>query len=149
MYGGLGDRYSFGTHDTSQYFGPTINWAAPHGMTLSFSPQFGLNDYSIPRLYRFGVSYEIEQFLGHFFIGDCDDEVSAVNCGAGGSGLTAIALGVADGAWLRNVPPRDHQKTNPYRGAVRRRSPQGEEFSSIIALNATVKTRKEQRSGLR
>lgn len=69
MYGGLGDRYSFGTRDTSQYFGPTINWAVPHGITLSFSPQFGLNDYSIPRLYRFGVSYEIEQFLGHFFSG--------------------------------------------------------------------------------
>src|ERR1022692_682500 len=61
MYGGLGDRYSFGTHDTSHYIGPTINWAAPNGVTISFSPQFGLNDYSIPRLYRFGISYEIEQ----------------------------------------------------------------------------------------
>jgi hypothetical protein len=69
MYGGLGDRYSFGTRLTSHYFGPTINWAAPNGMTLSFSPQFGLNDYSVPRLYRFGVSYEIEQFLGRFFRG--------------------------------------------------------------------------------
>jgi hypothetical protein len=69
MYGGLGDRYSFGTRLTSQYFGPTINWAAPNGMTFSFSPQFGLNDYSIPRLYRFGISYEIEQFLGRFFRG--------------------------------------------------------------------------------
>jgi len=69
MYGGLGDRYSFGTRLTSQYFGPTINWATPGGMTFSFSPQFGLNDYSIPRLYRFGISYEIEQFLGRFFRG--------------------------------------------------------------------------------
>jgi hypothetical protein len=66
MYGGLGDRYSFGLHDTSHYLGPTINWAAPHGVTISFSPQFGLNDYSVPRLYRFGVAYEIEQFLSHF-----------------------------------------------------------------------------------
>ncbi|MGH9501986.1 MAG: hypothetical protein ACRD20_03960 [Terriglobales bacterium] len=66
MYGGLGDRYSFGTHLTSHYLGPSINWAAPHGLTLSFSPQFGLNDYSIPRLYRFGMSYEIDQFFSRF-----------------------------------------------------------------------------------
>jgi hypothetical protein len=66
MYGGLGDRSSFGLHNTSHYAGPTINWTAPYGTTISFSPQFGLNDYSIPRLYRFGVSYEIEQFLGIF-----------------------------------------------------------------------------------
>ncbi len=70
MYGGLGDRYSFGLHNTSQYLGPTMNWTAPNGMTFSFSPQFGLNDYSVPRLYRFGVSYEIEQFLGRFRKGD-------------------------------------------------------------------------------
>lgn len=63
MYGGLGDRYSFGLNDTSHYIGPTINWLAPNGMSFSFSPQFGLNDFSIPRLYRFGISYEIDQFL--------------------------------------------------------------------------------------
>jgi len=66
MYGGLGDRYSFGTHLTSQYLGPSMNWAAPGGMTLSASTSFGLNGYSIPRLYRFGVSYEIPQLLGNF-----------------------------------------------------------------------------------
>ncbi len=64
MYGGLGDRYSFGTHLTSHYAGPSINWEAPHGLSFSFSPQFGLNDYSIPRLYRFGVAYEINQLWG-------------------------------------------------------------------------------------
>ena len=69
MYGGLGDRYSFGTHLTSHYAGPTINWEAPHGLTFSFSPQFGLNDYSIPRLYRFGVAYEIDQVWGRFHRG--------------------------------------------------------------------------------
>jgi hypothetical protein len=63
MYGGLGDRYSFGLHDTSQYLGPTINWSAPSGVTLSFSPQFGLNDNSLARIYRFGVSYEIGQIF--------------------------------------------------------------------------------------
>jgi hypothetical protein len=69
MYGGLGDRESFGLHNTSHYVGPTVNWTAPNGTTLSFSPQFGLNDYSVPRLYRFGVSYEIQQFLGLFHRG--------------------------------------------------------------------------------
>lgn len=64
MYGGLGDRYSFGTRLTSHYAGPTINWAAPNGMTFSFSPQWGLNDYSIPRVYRFGIAYEIDQIWG-------------------------------------------------------------------------------------
>ncbi len=57
---------AFGLQNTSHYVGPTINWTAPNGTTLSFSPQFGLNDYSIPRLYRFGISYEIEQFLSLF-----------------------------------------------------------------------------------
>ena len=70
MYGGLGDWHSFGTHLTSQYLGPTANWTAPNGITLSFSPQFGLNDYSVPCLYRFGISYEIEQFLSHFHRGE-------------------------------------------------------------------------------
>ena len=69
MYGGLGDRDSFGTHLTSHYLGPTMNWAASQGMTLSFSPQFGLNDFSIPRLYRFGVSYEIDQVFGRLHRG--------------------------------------------------------------------------------
>jgi hypothetical protein len=64
MYGGLGDRHSFGTHLTSHYAGPSINWAAPNGMTVSFSPQFGLNDYSLPRVYRFGIAYEIDQIWG-------------------------------------------------------------------------------------
>ena len=66
MYGGLGDRHSFGTRLTSQYLGPTINWISPNGVTISFSPQFGLNDYSVPRLYRFGLAYEIDQFLSRF-----------------------------------------------------------------------------------
>jgi hypothetical protein len=69
MYGGLGDRYSFGTRLTSHYAGPTINWEAPHGLTFSFSPQFGLNDYSVPRLYRFGIAYEIDQLWGRFHRG--------------------------------------------------------------------------------
>lgn len=69
MYGGLGERYRFGLHNTSHYLGPLINWTAPNGVRLSFSPQFGLNDYSIPRLYRFGVSYEIDQLFSRFHRG--------------------------------------------------------------------------------
>lgn len=66
MYGGLGDWHSFGLRQTSQYLGPSINWETPNGFTLSFGPHFGLNDYSVPVLYRFGVSYEIQQFFSHF-----------------------------------------------------------------------------------
>ena len=54
------------TRLTSQYLGPTINWTAPNGMTIGLSPQFGLNSYSIPFLFRFSVSYEIEQVFSHF-----------------------------------------------------------------------------------
>jgi len=61
MYGGLGDRYTPGLHDTSHYVGPTVNWRSPGGLTLSFSPQFGLNENSVARIYRFGVSYEVSQ----------------------------------------------------------------------------------------
>jgi hypothetical protein len=69
MYGGLGDRYSFGTHLTSQYIGPTVNWTSPTGVTFAFSPQFGMNDYSIPRLYRVAINYEIPQLLSHLHKG--------------------------------------------------------------------------------
>lgn len=70
MYGGLGDAHGFGTHLTSHYLGPTVNWSAPGGMTFSFSPQFGINNYSIRRLYRFGIQYEIEQVVSRFRRGE-------------------------------------------------------------------------------
>jgi len=63
MYGGLGDRHSFGLHDTSHYAGPVVTWALPRGPELRFSPNFGLNGNSNGFLFRFTVSYEIEQFL--------------------------------------------------------------------------------------
>ena len=50
----------------SQYLGPTINWTAPNGMTIAMSPQFGINGYSIPVMFRFSVSYEIEQVFSRF-----------------------------------------------------------------------------------
>ena len=61
MYGGLGERYSFGLHDTSHYLAPVVEWRLPGGTTFKLSPGFGLNDNSHPFLFRFGVSYEIDQ----------------------------------------------------------------------------------------
>lgn len=61
MYGGLGDRYSFGLHDTSHYIGPTVTYALPKGMSAVFATNFGLNDNSVDRIYRLGFHYEIGQ----------------------------------------------------------------------------------------
>jgi hypothetical protein len=63
MYGGLGERYSFGLSDTSHYVAPIVSLRIPSGPTLKFSPGFGLNDYSHGFLLRVGASYEIEQFV--------------------------------------------------------------------------------------
>jgi hypothetical protein len=62
MYGGLGDRHSFGLHDTSQYLAPVLAWNLPSGWTLRISPGFGLNDTSHRFLMRWGVSREITGF---------------------------------------------------------------------------------------
>ncbi len=62
MYGGLGDRYSFGLHDTSHYAAPVLAWNLPSGWTLRISPGFGLNDNSHRYLLRWGVSQEITGF---------------------------------------------------------------------------------------
>lgn len=66
LYGGLGTLDSFGLRATSQYAGPTVGFNIPHGPTISFSPNWGLNDNSVPVLYRFKVSYEFQQFFGRF-----------------------------------------------------------------------------------
>lgn len=62
MYGGLGDRYHFGLHDTSHYVAPVLGWNLPSGWTLRISPGFGLNDNSHQFLLRWGVSREISGF---------------------------------------------------------------------------------------
>jgi len=46
MYGGLGDRYSFGLHNTSHYLAPGLAWNLPSGWTFKIEPSFGLNDNS-------------------------------------------------------------------------------------------------------
>ena len=72
MYGGLGDRYSFGLHDTSHYLAVVAAWNLPSDWTLRFSPGFGLNDNSHRFLLRWGISREFSGFgdaVARFFGG--------------------------------------------------------------------------------
>jgi hypothetical protein len=62
MYGGLGDRHSFGLHNTSHYLAPVLVWNLPSDWALRISPGFGLNDNSHRFLLRWGVSREISGF---------------------------------------------------------------------------------------
>jgi hypothetical protein len=62
MYGGLGDRSSFGLHDTSHYLAPGLAWNLPSGWTFRLAPTFGLNGNSHQFLLRWGVSYEVSGF---------------------------------------------------------------------------------------
>jgi hypothetical protein len=66
LFGGLGTRYTFGLKQTEQYAGPTVALNTPQGWTFKFSPEFGLNDNSVGVLWRFGASYEIQQFRDWF-----------------------------------------------------------------------------------
>jgi len=63
MYGGLGDRYTPGLHNTSQYAGPVAQWQILNGPRISFGTGFGLNDYSLPHITRIGVAYEFNQLF--------------------------------------------------------------------------------------
>jgi hypothetical protein len=65
IYGGLGDMNGFGWRATSHYIGPVIAYSIPRGPTIAFSPNFGLNDNSLGVLYRFSVSYEVQQIFSH------------------------------------------------------------------------------------
>ena len=62
MYGGLGDRYSFGLNNTSHYVAPVVAWNLPSDWTLRLSTGFGLNGNSHVFLLRWGVSREITGF---------------------------------------------------------------------------------------
>jgi hypothetical protein len=66
MYGGLATVHDFGLDDTSHYAGPVVSFNVPRGPRIDFSPQFGLNDNSAGVLWRFKVSYEIQQFRDLF-----------------------------------------------------------------------------------
>ena len=72
MYGGLGDRYSFGLKDTSHYLAPVVAWNLPSDWTLRLSTGFGLNDNSHRFLLRWGISREFSGFgdlVSHLFGG--------------------------------------------------------------------------------
>jgi hypothetical protein len=43
-----------------------VSFDIPRGPTILFSPQFGLNDNSARVLYRFSVSYEVQQVWNMF-----------------------------------------------------------------------------------
>ena len=62
MYGGLGDRHSFGLHNTSHYLAPVLAWNLPSDWTVRLSAGFGMNDQSHRLLLRWGVSREITGF---------------------------------------------------------------------------------------
>src|SRR5262249_35871942 len=62
IYGGAGDRYSFGLHETSQYIAPVLAWNLPSGWTLRVSPSIGLNDNSHRLMLRWGMAREIVGF---------------------------------------------------------------------------------------
>jgi hypothetical protein len=62
MYGGLGDRHSFGLHNTSHYLAPVLAWNLPSDWTIRLSAGFGLNDQSHRFLLRWGLSREITGF---------------------------------------------------------------------------------------
>jgi hypothetical protein len=62
LFGGLGDRYSFGLRDTSHYLGTGLAWNLPSGWTFRIEPTFGLNDNSHQFLMRWGVSREFPGF---------------------------------------------------------------------------------------
>ena len=63
LYGGLGDRYSFGLHDTSHYLAPIVNFRVPNGPVFKASPGIGLNSNSHGIALRFGVAYEFDQIF--------------------------------------------------------------------------------------
>ena len=72
MYGGLGDRHSFGLHNTSHYVAPALAWNLPSGLTLRLSTGLGLNKNSHRLLLRWGISRELPGFgemVGRLFGG--------------------------------------------------------------------------------
>src|ERR1700730_9212508 len=66
LYGGLRTTDSFCLSGTSHYLGPNILFNFPKGPSIGFEPSFGENANSGGVLWRFKVSYEIEQIFSRF-----------------------------------------------------------------------------------
>ena len=60
-YGGLSDTWNLSLHDTAHYIAPVVGWELPGRSRLTFSPDFGLTDVSLNRVYRIGFALEIPQ----------------------------------------------------------------------------------------
>jgi hypothetical protein len=58
LYGGLGDQRRVTTSGTAHYLAPTVAWSLSRGVTLRFSPGWGLTGDSNRSFVRFGISYE-------------------------------------------------------------------------------------------
>lgn len=61
MYGGLGDTDHPGLHNTSHYAGPVAGWQIPGGPRLSAGAGFGVNQFSLPSIFRVGLAYDVGQ----------------------------------------------------------------------------------------
>jgi hypothetical protein len=66
LFGGLGTTEQFGWKQTSQYLGPMVQFNIPKGPSIGFEPSIGLNANSVGVMWRFRVSYEVEQIFSHF-----------------------------------------------------------------------------------
>jgi hypothetical protein len=66
IFGGVGTRFDLGFKGTSIYAGPTLGYAAPHNVTVTIGPDFGLNDNTARVLWRMKVAYEYSQFRDLF-----------------------------------------------------------------------------------
>jgi len=66
LYGGLGMAQSFGLNGTSHYLGPIVQFNVPKGPSIGCEPSFGLNASRVGLLWRFRVSYEVEQNFSYF-----------------------------------------------------------------------------------
>jgi hypothetical protein len=62
VYGGLGTVRNFDLQQTSHYIGPCIAWDIGHGTFVKLSPNIGLTGTSANWLFRFGMTFEIEEF---------------------------------------------------------------------------------------
>jgi len=70
MYGGLGEWGRFTLGGTSQYIAPVFLWSLPSETTIRVSPGWGITDQSVGKVFRIGVSQEIDDFarrLGKLF----------------------------------------------------------------------------------
>lgn len=58
LYGGAGEQGNITLSGTAHYIAPTIAWSLPRGVTLRFSPAWGLTAQSNRSFVRFGVAFE-------------------------------------------------------------------------------------------